>query len=286
MIQLYIPLNFLGVLYREIKQSLTDLEKMFTLMDREREVADRPEALPLGIGRASIDWTVRFENVQFAYEPARQILHDVSFEIPAGRTVAVVGPSGSGKSTLLHCIGGIEAVDAGRITAGDDPVTALGRRELTAYRRRIGLVFQRSNLLPALTAIDNVMAPVLPYRTAFDKRERAAELLRAVGLEGREASLPARMSGGQQQRVAIARALINEPGLVLADEPTGALDSATGAEIVDLLLSLRDRRGVTLIIATHDAEVAGRCDRVVELHDGRVAGAAAPPLRSARQQRG
>jgi putative ABC transport system ATP-binding protein len=131
-------------------------------------------------------------------------------------------------------------------------------------------VFQRFNLLPALTVIDNVTAPVLPYRVAFDKQARARELLAAVGLEGRETALPSRLSGGQQQRVAIARALINAPPIVLADEPTGNLDSRTGAGIVDLLLRLRAERGMTVLLATHDSQVAARCDRVVRLLDGRV----------------
>ncbi|MDX6716249.1 MAG: putative transport system ATP-binding protein, partial [Baekduia sp.] len=148
-------------------------------------------------------------------------LDDVTLAVAGGAAVALAGPSGSGKSTLLYCVGGIEAVDSGQIVVGDEEITGLSAKRLTAYRRRIGLVFQRSNLLPALTALDNVMAPVLPYRTDFDKRERARSLLEAVGLEGREASLPSRMSGGEQQRVAIARALINDPGLILADEPTG-----------------------------------------------------------------
>jgi putative ABC transport system ATP-binding protein len=197
-------------------------------------------------------------------------LDGVSLSIAGGEAVALVGPSGSGKSTLLHCMGGIEAVDSGQIVVDEQEITGLNAKGLTGYRRRIGLVFQRSNLLPALTALDNVMAPVLPYRTDFDKRERAVGLLGAVGLEGREASLPSRMSGGQQQRVAIARALINDPGLVLADEPTGALDSATGSAIVGLLLELRDRRGVTVVIATHDEDVARRCDRTIRLRDGRL----------------
>jgi putative ABC transport system ATP-binding protein len=197
-------------------------------------------------------------------------LDDVSALIPGGETVALAGPSGSGKSTLLHCIAGIERVDAGQIVVGDQDITALSSKRLTVYRRRIGLVFQRSNLLPALTALDNVMSPVLPYRTTFDKRRRAEHLLQVVGLEGRERSLPSQMSGGQQQRVAIARALINDPGLILADEPTGALDSTTGSAIVDILFTLRDDHGVTVLIATHDESVARRCDQVMRLRDGLI----------------
>lgn len=197
-------------------------------------------------------------------------LDGVSLKVDMGSVVAVAGPSGSGKSTLLHVIGGLERPDEGRIVVGGRELGELGGRELASYRRGIGFVFQRFHLLPALTAIDNVMAPVLPYRTDFDKTGRAGELLATVGLAGRESSLPSRLSGGEQQRVAIARALINQPELVLADEPTGNLDSRTGAEIVELLSSLRERAGVTVLVATHDPQVAARCDRVVCLRDGRV----------------
>jgi putative ABC transport system ATP-binding protein len=138
------------------------------------------------------------------------------------------------------------------------------------YRREVGFVFQRFNLLPALTVMDNVLAPVLPLRVRFDRVERARGLIAAVGLAGREGSLPSRLSGGQQQRVAIARALINQPALVLADEPTGNLDSKTGAEIMDLLLELRAAQGVTIVVATHDPAVAARCDRTLHLRDGRL----------------
>ncbi|MEU7930338.1 ABC transporter ATP-binding protein [Micromonospora echinofusca] len=195
---------------------------------------------------------------------------DVSLEIPAGTVVALTGPSGSGKSTLLHMIGAIEQVDAGTITVDEREITALGRAALTRYRQRVGFVFQRYHLLPALTVLDNVTAPVLPRRGRADHAARARELLDAVGLAGRERALPAQLSGGQQQRVAIARALMGSPGLLLADEPTGNLDSATGGQILDLLLDLRDRHVMTILLATHERAVAARCDRLVRLGDGRV----------------
>ena len=194
----------------------------------------------------------------------------VDLDIPSGSALALTGPSGSGKSTLLHLIGAIEAADAGTITVGDTEVTALSAGKLAAYRRTVGFVFQRYHLLPALTALDNVIAPVLPLRVDFDKRARARDLLAMVGLAGREDDLPSRMSGGQQQRVAIARALVNDPAVILADEPTGNLDTRTGAEIVDLLLELRRERGTTLLLATHDLTLASRCDTVVRLRDGQV----------------
>jgi putative ABC transport system ATP-binding protein len=203
-------------------------------------------------------------------EHAITALDAVSLDIAEGSAVALSGPSGSGKSTLLHIVGALEHPDEGTVTVGGRELGSMSRRELAAHRRRAGFVFQRFNLLPALTVIDNVMAPVLPYRVDFDKEARARELLEAVGLDGRETSLPSRLSGGEQQRVAIARALINAPPIVLADEPTGNLDSRTGAGIVDLLLELRAERDMTIVLATHDSQVAARCDRVVRLLDGRV----------------
>ena len=197
-------------------------------------------------------------------------LDDVTLEVEPGRAVALAGPSGSGKSTLLHVLGAMDKPDVGEITCGRFLVSALSRAEQVTYRRTIGFVFQRFHLLPALSVIDNVVAPVLPYKTSFDKYERARSLLDAVGLADREQSLPSRLSGGQQQRVAIARALINNPNVLLADEPTGNIDSQTGGEIMDLLLDLRDGRGMTILVATHDPMVAGRCDRIVRLEDGRI----------------
>ena len=197
-------------------------------------------------------------------------LDSVSFALDPGGVLAVTGPSGSGKSTLLHVVGAMDEADAGSITVGDFAVHELDGRAQVGYRRRIGFVFQHFHLLPALTTRDNVAAPLLPYRVEFDKHERARELLAAVGLEGREDDLPSQLSGGEQQRVAIARALVNDPGLLLADEPTGNLDSETGLEIVQLLLDLRAEREMTVIVVTHNPQVAARCDRVARLHDGRL----------------
>jgi ABC-type lipoprotein export system ATPase subunit len=194
----------------------------------------------------------------------------VSLDCDPGGLVALTGPSGSGKSTLLHLIGAIEQADAGTLEVDGQELRTAGRRQRTAYRRGVGFVFQRFHLLPALTALDNVIAPVLPYRTEFDRAQRARELLDAVGLGDRADALPSRLSGGQQQRVAIARALVNRPRLLLADEPTGNLDSATGRSILDLLLTLRERYAMTVLLSTHDAGVAGRCERVVSLLDGRL----------------
>jgi len=199
-------------------------------------------------------------------------LDDVSLEVAAGSAVALTGPSGAGKSTLLHLVGAMDRPDAGEIEVGGVRVDELTRRGLDEHRRRTGFVFQRFHLLPALTALDNVVAPVLPRRVGFDRHERGLELLDAVGLADRSGALPAELSGGEQQRVAIARALINRPELLLADEPTGNLDSGTGQEIVDLLLRLRESYSMTLLVSSHNPEVAACCDRIVMLHDGKVTG--------------
>jgi putative ABC transport system ATP-binding protein len=197
-------------------------------------------------------------------------LDRVSLVLEPGAVLALTGPSGSGKSTLLHVVGAMDSADDGHVQVGDFLVSDLDGRAQVGYRRRIGFVFQRFHLLPALTALGNVAAPLLPQRVPFDKHERASELLTAVGLAGREHELPSRMSGGEQQRVAIARALVNDPGLLLADEPTGNLDSETAAEIVQLLLDLRAEHAMTVIVATHNPQVAARCDRVARLLDGRL----------------
>lgn len=197
-------------------------------------------------------------------------LSDVDLDLPANSVTAVVGPSGSGKSTLLYVLGALLAPDSGEVAVGETAVQRLTGRSAVEYRRNIGFVFQRFHLLPALSAVENVISPVLPYRTRYDKRERALELLAAVDLADRATSLPAQLSGGQQQRVGVARALMNRPRLLLADEPTGNLDSANGTALLDLLLELRDQFGMTIVIATHDTAIAARCDRQVTMNDGRI----------------
>ncbi|GIH90149.1 ABC transporter ATP-binding protein [Planobispora siamensis] len=214
---------------------------------------------------------ISVRGVSRAYGPARA-LDEVDLEVEAGQAVALMGPSGAGKSTLLHLVGAMDLPDGGEVHVAGERVDILRRRGLDRHRRRVGFVFQRFHLLPALSVLDNVLAPVLPHRVDFDRRARARELLEAVGLADRERALPGELSGGQQQRVAIARALIGHPPLLLADEPTGNLDSVTGQEIVDLLSTLREEYGMTMLLATHNPEVAAACDRVVRMRDGRIAG--------------
>lgn len=201
---------------------------------------------------------------------AREALAGIDLDIAQHEFLSVVGPSGSGKSTLLHMIGAMDQPDEGEIEVDGSSILGVSESERARYRRTIGFVFQRYHLIPALTALDNVMTPVLPYRTRFDKVKRARELLDAVGLGDREQSVPGELSGGEQQRVAVARALINHPHLLLADEPTGNLDSASGEGIIELLQSVRRDYGLTLVVATHDSLIAARTDRVVSLHDGKV----------------
>ena len=194
----------------------------------------------------------------------------IGVSLAAGAMVAITGPSGSGKSTLLHLIGAIDQPDSGRIVVDGVEVTSLRRGGLSGYRRKVGFVFQRYHLIPTLSALDNVVAPLIPHRVPFNKAARAREVLAAVGLEGRESSLPAQLSGGQQQRVAIARALVGSPPVILADEPTGNLDSATGSEILELLGKVRSEHGATVLIATHEQHVAAACDRMIRLRDGKI----------------
>lgn len=196
---------------------------------------------------------------------------NIDLDISPGTRTALTGPSGSGKSTLLHLIGALDTPDAGSITVDGLTITDLPAKKLPDYRRGVGFVFQRFHLLPTLSVLDNVTVPVLPRGVSAEDTERAHELLRAVGLEGRENQPATKLSGGQQQRVAIARALIGKPSIVLADEPTGNLDTHTSEEIIRLLFDLRDQHGTTLVIATHDPDIAKRCDLTIHLRDGKLA---------------
>jgi putative ABC transport system ATP-binding protein len=199
-------------------------------------------------------------------------LRGVNLAVEQGEFVALVGPSGSGKSTLLNLIGGLDRPTEGEIWLNSVELTAQDERGLTAHRRhRVGFVFQSFNLLPRLTALENVALPLVFCGVPEQQRlARAQTLLGQVGLDDRLNHRPTQLSGGEQQRVAIARALVGEPALLLADEPTGNLDTATGGEIMALLKTLNVERGLTLLVVTHDPEVAAFADRIVRLRDGLV----------------
>ncbi len=202
-----------------------------------------------------------------------EVLRDVSLEVSRGDFLALRGASGAGKSTLLHLLGGLDKPTSGKVHFDGTELGRLTDTELAQFRRgRIGLIFQAYHLLPEFDALENVcLAGRIGRRPIAQVRDQAADLLKRVGLSHRMEHRPLELSGGEQQRVAIARALINHPTVILADEPTGNLDSHTGEEIIRLLCELREERGMTLVIATHDAKVAARAPRTVELVDGRIA---------------
>ncbi len=201
-----------------------------------------------------------------------EVLRGVDLDVARGEFLALRGSSGAGKSTLLHLIGGLDSPNAGQIFFDGQNLVAFSERKLTEFRnRRVGFIFQAYHLLPELTALENVCLPARMARISSTQvAARGSELLVRVGLKDRLDHKPSELSGGEQQRVAIARALINEPELILADEPTGNLDSKTGGEIIELLKSLRVEKNTTLVIATHDAKVAANAERVIELVDGRI----------------
>ena len=221
---------------------------------------------------------ITLERVTKRYETLGGVVHaveDVNLEVAPGQSVAITGPSGCGKSTVLGLMAGLESPTSGTVTVGGHEISSLPEAERARLRREsIGLVFQADNLLPFMTATENV-AEQLALRGARDGYSRCAELLAELGLADEAGKLPDQLSGGQRQRVAVARALVHSPRIVLADEPTGALDVENSQAVIDMLLGARDRTGATLVVVTHDASVAERLDTSLRLRDGRLVDGAA-----------
>jgi len=219
------------------------------------------------------DPAISVENVNLTLgsgEAQAHILKDICLDIAKGETLALLGPSGSGKSTLLMTMAGLEAPDSGAVRVAGRRIDLMSEDELARFRgAQIGIVFQSFHLIPTLTALENVAIP-LELAGAPGAFDRARKVLAQVGLGGREKHYPAQMSGGEQQRVAVARALIANPSIFVADEPTGNLDQAVGAEVMELIFALNRARGATLVLVTHDEALARRCRRIVRLRNGRI----------------
>ena len=216
---------------------------------------------------------MRIEHLTKVYGSGENAVHavdDVSFSVEKGEFLAIIGPSGSGKSTLLHILGGVDRPTSGKVYVDGQDVYAQDEEALAIFRRRqVGLVYQFYNLIPVLNVVENLTLPVLMDGRAVNQ-ERLGELLDTLGLRGREKHLPNQLSGGQQQRVSIGRAIMNAPAVVLADEPTGNLDSRNGQEIVELLKLSNRKYGQTLIVITHDENIALQADRIIAVEDGHI----------------
>lgn len=196
-------------------------------------------------------------------------LQDIEVTLEASDFISIIGPSGSGKSTLLSLIGTLDRPTSGELHYDGKPINKLNSKELSDFRfENIGFIFQQFHLIPTLTALENVMAPLFGRKVPYDKKERAEQLLAQVGLADKAGSLPSQLSGGQQQRVAVARALVHEPKWLLADEPTGNLDTDTGEIIFNLLRSLNEEKGCGVLFVTHDPALAERANRTIEMRDG------------------
>ena len=206
------------------------------------------------------------------------ILRSIDLSVPAGQSIAIVGPSGSGKTSLLMLVGGLERATQGAVTVAGRDLGALDEDGLARFRAaEVGIVFQSFHLVATMTALENVALP-LEFRGDRAATQKAAAALAEVGLENRVEHYPAQLSGGEQQRVALARALVGQPRLLLADEPTGNLDGATGRQVIDLILGLGRGRGATLVLVTHDEALAQRCERIVRMGDGRIVSDTANPV--------
>jgi putative ABC transport system ATP-binding protein len=222
---------------------------------------------------------IELHDVWRLYRMGRETINalaGINLEIQQGEFVSIVGPSGSGKSTLLNIVGGLDSPTSGTIEVDGQDLSKASDKELSSYRnKKVGFVFQTFNLQPTYSALENVSLPLVFARVPLRKRNQIArEIMTTVGLSRRSKHTPSQLSGGERQRVAIARALVNNPRILLADEPTGNLDSKTGEQIMELLTSLNKERGITLLLVTHDLKTAEHADRMIQMLDGKIAGAA------------
>ena len=217
---------------------------------------------------------IRVENLSKIYgkgETAVKAIDDISFSVEKGEFVAIIGPSGSGKSTMLHILGGVDRPTKGKVYINDTDIYSLNNNDLAIFRRRnVGLIYQFYNLIPILNVEENISLPVLLDGKKVDE-QRLKEIVKNLGLENRIKHLPNQLSGGQQQRVAIGRSLINEPAIILADEPTGNLDTKNSKEILELLKLSNKKYEQTLIMITHDPNIAKEADRIIKIEDGKIA---------------
>ena len=246
---------------------------MVTLFKRSKDHQTKTVTTPLD--KAGPELIIRAENIVKSYQTGNEqvtALKDVDFSVARGEMVAVMGPSGCGKTTMLNCLSGLDEVTSGRVWLEGQDLARMKDRTRTDYRaRRMGFIFQVYNLLPVLSAVENVELPLLVSGTRPSAaREQALAALETVGLTKWANHRPAELSGGQRQRVTIARSLVNNPAIIWADEPTGALDSKTAAEIMSLMRELNQTKGLTLVIVTHDPVVGAQCDRIVRMRDGEI----------------
>ena len=261
----YQPIKSLANLNSAMQGGLGAAERIFAMLDHAPDIADKVDAQELTVRNGEIS----FRDVQFDYADGTSAINGVSFEVPAGSVVALVGASGSGKSTMMNLIGSLDVPTKGRILLDNEDISTLSESDLAQIRgKKIGFIFQSFNLINNLTAKENVMIPMIfqGYEVE-DRHYRADELMKMVDLSDRKNHSPNELSGGQQQRVAIARALANSPEVILADEPTGALDSTTTDSVMDLLKDINDE-GMTVFVITHEEEVAEQTKRIVRLKDG------------------
>jgi putative ABC transport system ATP-binding protein len=228
-------------------------------------------------GESNANASARLDKVSKIYQTAAAritALEDMTWSVHAGEAVALMGPSGCGKTTILNLLGGMDRPSGGNIWVDGENVAQMTERQLEQYRlHKVGFVFQFFNLIPSLSAMENLELPMLMAGAASaERRARAEALLETVGLKEKGFKRPEELSGGEQQRVAVCLALVNDPPIILADEPTGNLDQETGNGIIDLLFSLRETAGTTLLLVTHDPDLARRCGRIVEIRDGTIRG--------------